>query len=149
MPQFTDIKGLVGQEFLVSGPTLLTQQRIDDFAAASGDDQWLHTDPERAQRESPYGTTIAHGFLTLSLLPSFTVPFFRRYGVGHAINYGCEKVRFPAPATVNCTLVAHFTMLGATPAGPGLKLLVAATMNADNQSKPVCYAENVLIVFPA
>ena len=150
MKPFSAINDLVGQEFLVTDWLTITQERVNTFAEATGDHQWLHTDEERAKRESPYGGTIAHGLLTLSLLPSNTVPFFREYGVGRAINYGYEKVRFPAPVLVGSRLRAHYVLKEAAkiPDG-GLRLMTVATMEADNQPKPVCIAEAVSLVFPA
>ena len=82
------IRGLVGTEFFVGEWTPITQERVDAFARATGDDQWIHTDPERARRESPFGGTVAHGYLTISLLPCQTLGFFKKVGVGRAHNYG-------------------------------------------------------------
>ncbi|RIK95045.1 MAG: dehydratase [Proteobacteria bacterium] len=149
MKPFSAINDLVGKEFLVTDWLPITQERVNTFAEATGDHQWLHTDVERAKRESPYGGTIAHGLLTLSLLPSFTVPYFRDYGVGRAINYGYEKVRFAAPVLVGSRLRARYVLKEAAkiPDG-GLRLNTVVTVEADNQSKPVCIAETVSLVFP-
>lgn len=144
---FDRIPDLVGTEFLVGDWIAITQERIDAFAVATGDDQWIHTDPERAARESPFGTTIAHGYLTVSLLPQQTVGFFNQYGVARVINYGCEKIRFPAPVLSGCKIRAHFVLKSANELPDGLKLVIAATVEADNQTRPVCYAESISILY--
>lgn len=146
---YDHIRGLVGTEFFVGEWIPITQERIDAFARATGDDQWIHTNPERARRESPFGTTVAHGYLTISLLPSQTLAFFKKTGVGRALNYGLNKVRFPAPVLVGSRIRAHFVLASAEKAGEGVKIAVDVTVEADNQKRPVCSAQTVSIIFPA
>ncbi len=144
---FHGIRDLVGTEFLVGDWIPITQERIDAFADATGDRQWIHTDRERAARGSPFGTTIAHGYLTVSLLPQQTQRFFGQYGVARAINYGCDKIRFPAPVLSGSHIRARFSMLAVDDIEGGLKLTMGVTVEADNQSRPVCYAETISVVY--
>jgi acyl dehydratase len=121
----------------------LTQERIDQFAEATGDDQWIHVDPERAA-QGPFGTTIAHGFLTLSLLVKFqneTRPERGEYRMG--INYGLNKVRFPAPVPVGSRIRAHFEVLEVTDVEGGIQVVVKGTVEREGEEKPVCVAEMV------
>lgn len=99
------MKGIVGQEIGPSAPRVVTQELIDGFAEVSGDHQWIHVDPERSKAESPYGTTIAHGNLTLSLADSFRKELMRADGFALGVNYGWNKVRFPAPVPVDSRVV--------------------------------------------
>ena len=141
------IEDFVGTEFLVGEWIHISQERIDAFAAATGDDQWIHTDPVRASRESPYGSTVAHGYLTLSLLPSQTVSFFRELGVDRSINFGLNRVRFIAPVLADTKVRAHFTMKSAEDYGDGLRITLDVTIEADNQERPVCHAETVSLLY--
>ena len=142
------IRALVGTEFLVSDWIPITQDRIDAFAKATGDDQWIHTDPARAKRESPYKSTVAHGYLTISLLPSQPVAFFRGLGVARAINYGLNRLRFPAPVLVDTRVRFHFSMKSVEQRGDGFQVVLDVTVEADNQKRPVCSAETVSILYP-
>ena len=142
------IRALIGTEFLVSEWIPITQDRIDSFAKATGDDQWIHTDPVRAKLESPYKTTVAHGYLTISLLPSQTVAFFRGLGVARAINYGLNRLRFPAPVLVDSRVRFHFSMKSVERHGDGLMIILDVTVEADSQKRPVCSAETVSILYP-
>jgi len=116
---------MVGGEVHLGGWLTIDQERIDAFAAASGDRQWIHTDPQRAAAESPYGTTIAHGFLTLSLLPLLTESnapgsFERNYpGMRLRVNYGLERVRFPSPVLCGSRVRARSVVIGAEGARGG------------------------------
>jgi acyl dehydratase len=117
------------------------QEKIDAFAAATGDHQWIHVDPERAQA-GPFGTTIAHGYLTLSLLPvasSEVVPSTGRMG----INYGLNRVRFPAPVPVGSRVRASFEVLEVEPIEGGTQATMKATVEREGGDKPVCVAELV------
>jgi acyl dehydratase len=145
---FHGIRDLVGTEFLVGDWITITQEQIDAFAHATGDRQWIHTDPERAARGSPFGTTIAHGYLTVSLLPQQTQGFFGQYGVARTINYGCDKIRFPAPVLSGDKIRAHFSLQSAEDTDGGLKLTLSVTVEAENRDRPVCYAETISIVYP-
>jgi acyl dehydratase len=137
------------------GPWLeIDQQRIDDFAAATGDLQWIHTDPERAARESPYGATIAHGYLTLSLLPFLTESnapgFFERTypGMRLRLNYGLNRVRFPAPVPAGSRIRAHTTVSGVEQIGGGVQFTYLITVEIEGNEKPGCVAEFLARVYP-
>jgi acyl dehydratase len=126
----------------------ITQDRIDQFAAATGDDQWIHVDPEKAA-QGPFGTTVAHGFLTLSLLVKFvyeTRPPSDEFRMG--LNYGLNKVRFPAPVPVGSRIRAHFEVLEANEVdNNGVQFVTKATVEREGQEKPVCVAEMVSIYY--
>lgn len=142
IPHLADLANRVGQVLGVSDWFLVDQDRINRFADATGDHQWIHVDPQRAAA-GPFGGTVAHGFLTLSLLPWF---FDHGFEVGDArmgLNYGLNKVRFPAPVPVNSRLRAHFKLLGFEPLEGGAQLLVEATIECEGQAKPVCVAESL------
>ena len=133
----------VGDEFGPSEWLEIDQERIDRFATATDDPQWIHVDPVRAA-EGPFGTTIAHGFLTLSLLVRFwseVGPRDDRYRMG--INYGVNKVRFPAPVPVGSRLRGRFTVLAVEEIEGGLQLTLSGIAEREGQEKPVCAAELV------
>ena len=137
------------------GPWLeIDQQRIDAFAAATGDLQWIHTDPERAAKESPYGTTIAHGYLTLSLLPFLTESnapgFFERTypGMRLRLNYGLNRVRFPAPVPAGSRIRAHTTLSGVEQIGRGVQFTYLISVEIGGNEKPACVAEFLARVYP-
>jgi acyl dehydratase len=137
-----DPRGLVGEEL---GPTEwvdVEQERIDAFAAATGDHQWIHVDPERAAA-GPFGTTIAHGYLTLSLLPSFADQALPLRAGRLTINYGLNRVRFPAPVPVGSRLRGRFRVVEVAEVDGGYQLTVEATVERDGGDKPVCVAETV------
>ena len=140
MSAFTD---LVGREL---GPTdwfEVTQERIDEFARATDDPQWIHTDPERAA-EGPFGTTIAHGFLTLSLCVPLMSETLSLSGYQMGINYGVNRVRFPAPTPSGSRIRARFTVQSVEEVAGGEQGVVLATVERDGGDKPVCVAELVL-----
>ncbi|TKC87302.1 MaoC family dehydratase [Trinickia terrae] len=116
------------------------QARIDGFAHATGDDQWIHLDAKRAA-EGPFKTTIAHGYLTLSLLPVLMTSAFAIDGVGMSVNYGLDRLRFPAPVPVNSRLRGHFRLLACDAIEGGVQLKIEATIECEGASKPVCVAE--------
>jgi acyl dehydratase len=118
------------------------QERIDAFAEATGDHQWIHTDPERA-KDGPFGSTIAHGYLTLSLLPVASYEVVPRQGGSMSINYGLNKVRFPAPVPVGSRLRATFEVLDVDEQEWGGQATMRATIERDGGEKPVCVAETV------
>jgi acyl dehydratase len=137
------------------GPWLeITQERIDAFAAATGDQQWIHTDPQRAAQESPYGTTIAHGYLTLSLLPYLTESnapgFFERTypGMRLRLNYGLNRVRFPAPVPAGSRLRARTTLTGLEQVAGGVQFSYLITVEIEGHQKPACVAEFLARVYP-
>jgi len=147
-------KALVSQEIHV-GPWLeIDQQRIDDFAKVTGDEQWIHIDPQRAAKESPYGTTIAHGFLTLSLLPYLTQSnhpefFAKNYpGMRLRVNYGLNKLRYPAPVLCGAKIRARTAVKSAEEVRDGVQIVYLLTIEIDGVEKPACVAEQVMRVYP-
>jgi acyl dehydratase len=132
-----------GDTFGPSSWLEVTQERIDQFADATGDHQWIHVDPEKAA-QGPFGTTIAHGFLTLSLLVKFideVRPSSGEFRMG--INYGVNRVRFPAPVPVGSKLRAHFEVLEVTDVEGGIQVVTQGTVDREGGEKPVCVAEMV------
>lgn len=119
----------------------ITQERINQFAAATEDHQWIHVDPERAQRESPYGTTIAHGFLTLSLLSRFMKEAIRLEGVRMAINYGLNRVRFPSAVRAGSRVRARFVLQSIRHLPEAVEATYSVTVEAEGTEKPCCVAE--------
>ena len=144
----------IGEKINV-GPWLeIDQERIDRFAEVTRDEQWIHVDPERAKEDSPYGKTVAHGFLTLSLLPYLTQSnqpgkFEENYpGMRLRVNYGVNKVRFPAPVVVGSRIRAHTQVLDAEEAGKAAQIIYKITVEIEGEEKPACVAEQVVRVFP-
>jgi acyl dehydratase len=131
----------VGDVYGPSSWIEIPQAKIDAFAAATGDEQWIHVDPERA-KEGPFGTTIAHGYLTLSLLPAASNEVVPRQG-RMGINYGLNKVRFPAPVPVDSRLRASFEVLEVEEIAGGGQVTMKATIEREGGEKPVCVAEIV------
>ncbi len=142
VPRLQDLEALVGQEIGVSDWTLVDQTRIDRFAEATGDHQWIHIDAARAAA-GPFGSTIAHGFLTLSLLPIMSETGFTVDDVRMGVNYGLNRVRFPAPVPVGSRLRGHFRLTAYEPLEGGAQLTVEVTMEREGSTKPVCVAESV------
>jgi len=138
----TDLQGLVGQEVGVSDWITVDQHRINLFADATGDHQWIHIDPERAAK-GPFGTTIAHGFLTLSLLPEMGASAFQVLDTRMGVNYGLGKVRFPAPVPSGSRLRGHFKLAKYDPLDGGAQLTVEVSMEREGSDKPVCVAESL------
>lgn len=137
-----------------TGPWLtMDQSRIDRFAEVTGDIQWIHTDPERAKRESPYGGAIAHGYLTLSLLPYLTESnhpdFFQKNypGMKMRVNYGLNNVRFPAPVIVGSRIRARTVLKNAEKLGDAVQIIYAITVEIENSEKPACVAEFIARVY--
>jgi acyl dehydratase len=141
-PRLTDLQALVGKEMASSDWISIDQKRIDLFAEATGDHQWIHVDPVRAAA-GPFKTTVAHGFLTLSLLPELAANAYdvadRRMGV----NYGLNKVRFPSPVPVGSRLRGHFKLLEYKPLEGGAQLTIELSIEREGSDKPVCVAESV------
>ncbi|MFD6182172.1 MaoC family dehydratase [Streptomyces goshikiensis] len=132
----------VGEPLGPSGWLEVDQKRIDLFADATGDHQWIHVDPERAA-DGPFGSTIAHGYLTLSLLPSLVPQVMRVEGMKMGINYGVNKVRFPAPVPVGSRLRATAVITEVTETGGGVQVAATVTVECEGAEKPVCVAESV------
>lgn len=138
-----ELKSLVGQEVAVSDWVEITQERVGMFADATGDHQWIHLDVERSRRESPYGGTIAHGFLTLSLLPMLVQNAIAMPNVKMSVNYGLNKVRFPAPVPVGSKVRARIVLLSVEDIAGGVQIVWQVTMEREGGDKPVCVAESV------
>jgi acyl dehydratase len=132
----------VGDEIGTSDWITVDQARIDDFARATGDHQWIHVDPVRAA-EGPFRTTIAHGFLTLSLLPEMSASAFDIQGVQMGVNYGLNKVRFTAPVPAGSRVRGVFRLVGFERLPRGAQVIVEATMMREGSDKPVCIAESI------
>jgi acyl dehydratase len=137
-----ELKALVGSPIGTSDWLTVDQERIDKFAAVTGDDQWIHVDPKRAAA-GMFGSTVAHGFLTLSLLPYFIRSSHKVGGARMSVNYGLNRVRFPAPVPVNSRLRAHFKLLSFEPIEGGVQIVTEVTVEREGQVKPVCVAESV------
>jgi len=143
-----ELAGCVGEEIAVSDWVEVTQQRIDAFAEATGDRQWIHVDPARAAK-GPFGTTIAHGYLTLSLLPMLSESAIELRGVRMSVNYGLNRVRFPAPVPAGSRLRARFRVVAVEEIGNGgLQVVTEATIEREGGDKPVCIAETVARRYP-
>lgn len=143
----SDLAALVGEEVAVSDWVTVTQSQIDLFAQATGDHQWIHVDPEQAAA-GPFGAPIAHGFLTLSLLPHFFDTAFRIVQLRMGVNYGLNKVRFVAPVPVNSRLRAHLRLVSMTPVDPqGQQMTWDVTVEREGSDKPACVAQSVARVF--
>lgn len=139
------LRQLIGRQIGVTEWMLLTQERIQQFAEVTDDRQWIHLDGERARRESPYGTTVAHGFLTLSLLSSFLRQALQiREGTRMSINYGLNRVRFPAPVLAGAKIRARFTLRSVEEVPGALEAVLDATVETEGANKPCCVAEWVL-----
>ena len=136
----TELAALAGQEITVTDWHVVTQQNIDLFAEATGDHQWIHVDAERA-KAGPFGTTIAHGYLTLSMLAGFLGGAAQVREVRMGINYGLNKVRFMAPVPVGSRLRARVELLEATPIEGGMQMAWRTTIEREGSDKPVCVAE--------
>ncbi len=137
-----ELKAAVGEQLGHSDWLEVDQKRIDLFAEATGDHQWIHVDPARAAA-GPFGTTIAHGYLTLSLLPLFGPQLIAVEGVRMGVNYGTNKVRFPAPVPVGSRLRATAKITGVDEVTDGVQVSVGFTVEREGGAKPVCVAESV------
>ena len=141
-PHLQDLASAVGQEIGLSDWISVEQRRIDLFAEATGDHQWIHVDPVRAA-QGPFGATIAHGFLTLSLIPELFAASFEIDDVRMGINYGLNRVRFLNPVRVGSRLRGRFKLLGYEPLEGGAQLIVEATIELEGSAKPACVAETI------
>jgi acyl dehydratase len=137
-----EMQALVGQDLGSSDWLSIDQARIDLFAEATGDKQWIHIDPERAAA-GPFGAPIAHGFLTLSLLPVLFETGFAVDDVRMGVNYGLNRVRFAAPVRVGSRIRGHFKLLSYEPLEGGAQMTVEAIIELEGSSKPACVAETV------
>lgn len=140
-----DLKEFLGKEIGVSEWLTITRERILQFAEATEDRQWIHVDRERAEKESPYKTTIAHGFLTLSLVSRFMTDVIQiRSGVGMAINYGLNRVRFPSPVRAGSRIRGRVALLSLKEMPEALEAAFSVTVEAEGGEKPCCVAESIV-----
>lgn len=141
-----DLRSRLGQELGVSDWHQVTQEDIDRFAAVTGDRQWIHTDVDAA-RSGPFGRTIAHGFYTLALIPTLTDQVLSLDGFGFVINYGLNKVRFPAPLPVGECVRLRLSLEAITTRPGSSDITLLSSFECEAQEKPVCVAESVVRVF--
>jgi acyl dehydratase len=141
--EFKDVKSLVGQELGVSDWHLVTQEEINAFADATHDHQWIHIDVERAKKESPFGGPVAHGYYTLSLAPHLMSQIWSVSGVKMGVNYGLNKLRFPAPVLVGKRVRARATLNNVEDVPGGVQVTVGITFEVEGSDKPVCVAEGL------
>jgi acyl dehydratase len=137
-----ELKAIVGEHIGYSEYTTITQEQIDMFADATGDHQWIHVDPERA-KQGPFGGTIAHGYLTLSLIPKLTGGLLRVDGVTMGVNYGANKVRFPAPVPVGSEVRAGVSIASVDDVDGGVQVAMDVTIEVRDAKKPSCVAQTV------
>ncbi|MXG89488.1 MaoC/PaaZ C-terminal domain-containing protein [Nocardioides flavescens] len=148
MRTFTDLDQLTaaaGEELGTSEWLEVTQEAVDRFAEATGDHQWIHVDTERAAA-GPFGGTIAHGYMTLSLVPALSQSIWSLETEGPKLNYGVNKVRFPTPLRVGKRVRAHATLSAVTPVPAGTQLVVSYTVEIEGEAKPACVAETVVLL---
>jgi acyl dehydratase len=142
-----EISAAVGQELGASEWLEVTQERIDQFADATGDHQWIHVDTDRA-KDGPFGTTIAHGFLTLSLIPLFNTQVFGLETPGAKLNYGLNKVRFPHPVPVGSRLRDRISLTAVTDLAGGKQITLQHVIEIEGVEKPACIAEMLVLLLP-
>ncbi|HMM45947.1 MAG TPA: MaoC family dehydratase [Candidatus Macondimonas sp.] len=143
-----EMKELVGQEVGVSDWVEVTQERIDQFAKATGDDQWIHTDVERCRRESPHGMTIAHGYLTIALTPALVDEVIQIKGMRMGVNYGMNKLRFTAPVPVGSRIRVRVTLKGVREIAGAIQTVTHLSVEREGQDKPCCVAETLSLYYP-
>ena len=146
LEQPTDLLGLVGQSLGTTEWITVTQQQVDLFADATGDRQWIHTDAERAAK-GPFKGTIAHGYLTLSLTPAVIAQVLEIRELTAALNYGLNKVRFPAPVRVGSQVRAAVTVASAQQKTSGVESVFKLTYEIDGEARPACVAD-VIVLYP-
>ncbi|MFI6046356.1 MaoC family dehydratase [Nocardia sp. NPDC051321] len=137
------LRGAAGTDLGVSGWIEISQARISAFAEATEDRQWIHVDPQRAA-DGPYGTTIAHGYLTLSLLPAIMREIFEIADAGARINYGLNKVRFPSPVPAGSRIRGRATIVSVDEVPGGLQVVIATIIEREGSDKPACIAETIV-----
>jgi len=144
---FDELGKAVGEDLGTSEWLEVTQDRVDAFADATGDHQWIHVDVERAAN-GPFGGTIAHGYLTLSLIPLFSAQIFALETPGARLNYGVNKVRFPTPVRVGSRVRATATVAEVTDVPAGKQMVTRYVLEIEGQDKPACVAETVVLLLP-
>ena len=145
---FNELASLAGQELGTSEWMTIGQDRINQFADATGDHQWIHVDVERAKKDMPDGKTIAHGFLTLSLLPVLGAQIMRVSGVSRGINYGLNKVRFTNTVQVGSRVRGRQKLLSVENRGEALQMTSEFTVEIEGQQRPACIAEWIGLIYP-
>ncbi len=146
--KYAEIAKHVGEELGVSEWVKIDQDRVNKFAEATGDHQWIHIDVERAKRELPTKGTIAHGYLTLSLIPMLASQISRIDGVSRGINYGSNKVRFTNMVPTGARVRARQKLIAAEPKSGGMQMTNEVTIEIEGQDRPACVAETIGLVFP-
>ncbi len=141
-----EVRSYVGKELGVSEWQPVTQEAINQFAEVTGDDQWIHVDVERA-KQTPFGGTIAHGYYTLSLAPRFSYDMYKFEGFAFALNYGLNRVRFPAPMKVGGKVRMRAKLASVEDIPGGAQLVTELTFEAEGSEKPVCVAETLVRVY--
>ncbi len=144
-----ELKTLIGEHLGYSDYMVIDQERVQLFADATGDQQWIHTDPERAKAQSPFGGPIAHGYLTLSLGPVLLPQIFSVGGIAMGVNYGANKVRFMAPVPVGAKLRAGVRVLAVDDISGGAQVTIETTFETEGASKPSCVAEVIFRYYSA
>ena len=149
IPDIPSIKDHIGEPLGQSDWLTVSQEQIHDFARATGDHQWIHVDVERAQKESPFGSTIAHGYLTMSLAPKLLPQLMRVENSSRTINYGADKVRLPVPvpAGARVRLSAQIKNVRNVPGGAA-RVTIALTFQVEGKTKPCCTADAIYVYFP-
>ncbi len=142
-----ELESAVGSHLGYSAWHTVTQEQVNRFADATGDHQWIHLDAERAAA-GPFGTTIAHGFLTLSLLPMLAAEVYRVEGVKMGVNYGADKLRFPSPVPVGSRVRAGVELTGITPIPLGYQVATRVIIDRDGGDKPACVVDMLAVVVP-
>jgi acyl dehydratase len=140
------MRALAGEELGTSSWLTITQEQVDQFAAATGDHQWIHVDPERA-KDGPFGTTIAHGYLSNSLVPALLHEIVDVRGVTMALNYGINKLRFPSTVPVGSRVRMSARLAEVEEVAGGVQVVIAATIEIEDQPKPACVADVVYRYF--
>ena len=142
----SELKAAIGQEFS-SATVPITQELIDQFGKITRDEQWIHSDPERAARETPFGGAIAQGYLTLSHTSYFIAEALTVSSVKFALNYGLDKVRFLSPVPAGARIRAQVHVMSVEPQDGGQRVKFGVTVYQEGQDKPVCYAEKIALMF--
>lgn len=142
-----DAKALEGTEVGLSDWVVIDQQKIDRFAKATGDFQWIHVDADRARKELPDGKTIAHGYFTLALIPALTGDFIQVENLARAINFGCNKIRFYTPVPVDSRVRARAKVLQARKRANALHVISEVRIEVEGERKPACVAETIGMYF--
>ncbi|WP_067804688.1 MaoC family dehydratase [Nocardia beijingensis] len=143
----SELESAVGTHLGYSDWHTVTQEQIDRFAEATGDHQWIHVDPVKAAA-GPFGTTVAHGFLTLSMVPMLAGEVYAVRGLSMGVNYGTNKVRFPTPVPAGSRVRAGVELVSLAPGSIGSQAVIRVTVELEGSDKPACVAETVAVLVP-